>query len=372
MTPPSSPSRPASGRGRRAWGGVLRVVVSVAVVAAVVGTVPLPSTSSLLPGLFSASSVVAGSSVVPGSEGVTSPLGVLGGLLATPAACAAPASDGAIAVAVAVDPGEVTGMVGGPATMCVSVPAGASGADVLAARARALGRPMPRYNSAGLLCAIDGQPATGCGERVDGAYRYWAYFLGTGGWTYAGTGPALRRASAAQLEGWRFVAGAGNATDPPPRTTASPSAVCPPPPPPTTVAPPPAVTSPGSTPAPEGGSGMGGPGSRGDATLGDAGTSTGGAGGDARAAGGADTLAGGEGDVRPGDGGGEATADRGAGIGDAGSGDDGGRSGDEVAGAPVVETTSGGGPPLGALVAAVLVVVLASGAVVRVRRRGES
>ncbi len=344
MTPAPSPSRPASGRGRRARAGALRVgvgvAVVVAVVGAVVGAVPVPT---LAPS-------------APGSSG--SPVGVIGGLLTAPSACAAPASDGTIAVAVAVDPGGVSGMSGGPETMCVTVPAGASGADVLVARARALGRPAPRYNSAGLLCSIDGQPATGCGERVDGAYRYWAYFLGTGGWSYAGTGPALRRASAGTAEGWRFVAGAGNASDPPPRATASPTAICPPPPPPTTVAPvvpAPVPTNPGPVPDPGDGSSMGGPGSRGNATVGDRGAAPGSddAGGDAA---GADAS------------GGEVST-----VDDEGSGGDGARrgdGGDEVAGAPVVDTSSGGGPPVGALLAVVLLVVLAVGALVQVRRRG--
>ena len=158
---------------------------------------------------------------------------------------AATASDGSWRVAVAVDPGALGGSA---ETICVTVPAGASGADVLAARASALGRPQPRYASNGLLCALDGQPATGCGERVDGAYRYWAYFLGSdAGWSYAGTGPALRRAATGLTEGWHFVAGAGNASDPAPRAASSPAATCPP-------VSQPAPTSPSpSVPAPSGG-----------------------------------------------------------------------------------------------------------------------
>lgn len=358
MIRPPSPRRPAPGRGRRGWwralrGGLCGAVVAL-VLGAVVGAVPVPA-------------------AFPGSSPSSS--GPVGALLAAPAACAAPASEGTIAVAVAVDPGGVSGMAGGPETMCVTVPVGASGADVLAARARALGRPVPRYNSAGLLCAIDGQPATGCGERVDGAYRYWAYFLGTGGWTYAGTGPALRRASATQLEGWRFVAGAGNATDPPPRTTATPSAVCPPPAPPTTaaVAPAPTPTSAAPLPGPADGSGMGGPGTRGDATVGGAGATagSGSTGGSGSSAGAADPSGGDGGDAGPG-----ATTDDAERVqgsaGEAGSGGDAGRGADELAGAPVADTTAGGGPPLGALLAAVLVVAFAVGAFVQVRRRDAS
>ncbi|MET9874786.1 SCO2322 family protein [Actinacidiphila glaucinigra] len=46
-------------------------------------------------------------------------------------------------------------------TACARVPADATSADALAAVARPL-----RYNSAGLVCAIAGYPAKGCGEQV--------------------------------------------------------------------------------------------------------------------------------------------------------------------------------------------------------------
>ena len=328
------------------------VAVVLAVVALVVGVVPVPTALS---------------------GGV--PLGVV----AAPAACAAPAAAGTISVAVAVDPGGVPGMSGGLETMCVTVPAGATGADVLAARARALGRPLPRYASSGLLCAIDGQPATGCGERVDGAYRYWAYFLGSGSWTYAGTGPALRRASAGQLEGWRFVAGAGNATDPPPRTSASPASICvPPAAPPPTVAPPPAPAAPTPGPVPGGpgsdASGSGVPGGGAGVGFGGMGRvppaeDAGGAGDGAATDGGATGGDGTAGDGTAGDGG---TTGGGGATGEEGSRGD-GRSDrdDELAGSPVVDTSSSStGPPLGVLAVVALVGALAAGAVLQVRRRG--
>ena len=172
------------------------------------------------------------------------------GLALPGAACAeaAPAAQGTQRIAVAVDPGVLGG---GSGSICVEVPVGASGADVLVARAEALGRPVPRWASNGLLCAIDGVPATGCGERIDGAYNYWAYFLGDGGsWSYAGTGPALRRATSARTEGWHFVAGAGNASDPPPRLSPAANAICPPPPPPSPVTSPPVPGGPASQDAP--------------------------------------------------------------------------------------------------------------------------
>ena len=193
--------------------------------------------SRLVARLVVAVAVVAAVLVVPGA---LDPHG-----LALPgAACAqaAPAAEGTQRIAVAVDPGVLGG---GAGSICVEVPVGASGADVLVARAQALGRPVPRWASNGLLCALDGVPASGCGERIDGAYNYWAYFLGDGGsWSYAGTGPALRRATSARTEGWHFVAGAGNASDPPPRLSPTATAICPPPPPPPPVTSPPAAAGP--------------------------------------------------------------------------------------------------------------------------------
>jgi hypothetical protein len=165
------------------------------------------------------------------------------------AACAGAAeAQGMIRVPVVIDPGTVPGAPGGPETLCVTVREGASGSEVLAERARVLGRPAPRYAASGLLCAIDGYPASGCGERVDGQYRYWAYHLGQGGqWNYSPVGPATRRASADELEGWRFTAGSGRPGDPPPRHPATVTSVCapsPPPPPPAPASPAPTVAAP--------------------------------------------------------------------------------------------------------------------------------
>ena len=48
-------------------------------------------------------------------------------------------------------------------TTCARVPAKGSAADALAAQA-----PPLRYDSSALLCAIDGYPKSGCGERISG------------------------------------------------------------------------------------------------------------------------------------------------------------------------------------------------------------
>ena len=138
-------------------------------------------------------------------------------------------------IAVVVDPGS------GPSVSAVCVPAGArdNGATILAERAARLGTPPPRYNAAGLLCAIDGVPQTGCGEKTDARYAYWAYFHGSGGtWSYSSFGPGSWRVDPGTVEGWRFqLAGKGLPTDAPPRGPASAAAICAPQPTPTTVRP---------------------------------------------------------------------------------------------------------------------------------------
>jgi len=146
-------------------------------------------------------------------------------------ACAA----GAVHVAVVVDVGSGNSV----SAVCVAAGRDDNGAILLAARASMLGVPQPRYNPAGLLCAIDGVPATGCGEAHGGKYAYWSYWHGTGGnWTYNNFGPASARVNSTVVEGWRYQPnGNGLPTDPPPRGPATASAVCVPAPPPTTTAP---------------------------------------------------------------------------------------------------------------------------------------
>ncbi len=85
-----------------------------------------------------------------------------------------------------------------------------------------LGWRAPRYADSGLLCGIDGAPASGCGERTADGYRYWAYFSGTSGsWVYGSGNPFIRRLADGDIEGWRFVDGTGTGQDPPPRITPS-------------------------------------------------------------------------------------------------------------------------------------------------------
>ncbi len=152
-------------------------------------------------------------------------------------ACAA----GTTHVAIIVDLGT------GSTVSALCIPAGSTsnGATILAARASMLGTPQPRYAASGLLCAIDGVPATGCGVVQNGHYTYWSYWHGSGGsWSYSNIGPASTRADTKVVEGWRWQPeGSGRPTDPAPRGPTTATAICVPPPPPTT-AHPPATTPP--------------------------------------------------------------------------------------------------------------------------------
>jgi hypothetical protein len=128
---------------------------------------------------------------------------------ADPAHCPT-AGAGQVRVAVVVDFASLTGAAGSTVT-CVVVPSGASGVSALAARATRLGTPAPRYNSSGLLCAIDGLPAApACGTPNGGSFDYWSYWVGGSSWTYSTVGPGSRGMTDGAVEGWRFVSGGTN------------------------------------------------------------------------------------------------------------------------------------------------------------------
>ncbi len=95
-----------------------------------------------------------------------------------PARAAGPIADGQIRVVMVVDPGE-TGPRG-PMATCLVVAAGTSGSKILAQRASELGLPSPRYAGSGLLCGLDGFPATACPVNNGGGFAFWAYFNGSG------------------------------------------------------------------------------------------------------------------------------------------------------------------------------------------------
>jgi hypothetical protein len=104
-----------------------------------------------------------------------------------------------------------------PSASCIKVDPGASGADVLEARAHQLGVAKPRYRSDGLLCAIDGRPAPpDCARSTPGGgYQYWSYWRrhGTSPWSYSNAGPFDTTVGGTHpAEGWAWVDGGKEAT----------------------------------------------------------------------------------------------------------------------------------------------------------------
>lgn len=128
-------------------------------------------------------------------------------------------SKGEFVVAVVVDFGGPDAKV---LVSCVAARSGETGAQVLQAQGAPLGYPQPRYDESGLLCAIDGYPANGCGAESGGYYAYWAYWHGGKHWQYANDGPAGWTVSKADVEGWRFEPdGSASPSDSPPRALSS-------------------------------------------------------------------------------------------------------------------------------------------------------
>ena len=152
-------------------------------------------------------------------------VGVLGGLTAVstsvgPAAatgsCAGPLGTGQIRVVLVVDPGE-TGPRG-PMATCLVVAAGTSGSKILAQRASELGLPAPRYAGSGLLCGLDGFPATACPVNNGGSFAFWAYFNGSdSGWSFGLDNPFVRRMVDGEIMGWRYTTGSTEGDAPAPR-----------------------------------------------------------------------------------------------------------------------------------------------------------
>jgi len=151
-------------------------------------------------------------------------------------ALARPCAAGQTHVTIIVDHGDRSAA----SAVCVAAASTDNGATVLSTRASMLGLLQPRFDASGLLCAIDGVPAQGCGAQNGGNYSYWAYFHGVNGtWSYANIGPGGSRVSSGVVEGWRWEpAGSGLPSDPPPRATASTAPCAPPPPPPSSPSPP--------------------------------------------------------------------------------------------------------------------------------------
>lgn len=124
-----------------------------------------------------------------------------------------------------VDFGDVAGSPGGVEARCVPVAGRTTGADVLLDAGYEL-----RFER-GLLCAINGFPADGCGDRNGSGrqYHYWSYWRaepGASGWTYSAIGPDGARVSPGAMEGWRYVLGRAAPTDPQPRVAPDLVATC--------------------------------------------------------------------------------------------------------------------------------------------------
>ncbi len=198
---------------------------------------------------------------------------------ASPGAAAAcgPAASGQVAVAMVVDRG------GARSVRCAVVAQGATGLDALRAAGHAV-----RLDG-GFVCAIDGVPATGCGNRPDAGFAYWRYWHADpgGAWRYSQVGAGgYRLPSRCAVEGW--VWSDSRSSDTPPGV-AAPSPLCETPPttaPPATAAP----TVPPATAAPAGPAGSG-PSGSGVGVPGDPGATPGGSSaGPAPAAGGPATT----------------------------------------------------------------------------------
>ena len=129
---------------------------------------------------------------------------------------------GDVSVAFVVDFGS-----GGVVTACVKVPPTDDGYGALTAFTQQEGEAAPTYNDSNLLCSINDDPSTGCGQAVPGGFDYWSYWHGTSGsWSYSGTG-ASGTVTNGDVEGWRFEdPGAATPSDPPPRSAPNYGAIC--------------------------------------------------------------------------------------------------------------------------------------------------
>lgn len=204
------------------------------------------------------------------------PTAALPGLAAqaSGAACG-PAPEGQIALVMVIDRGTGT-----PSTRCAIVPQGSNGLDAL----RATGHSV-RLDG-GFVCAIDGLPATGCGNIPGSPYwRYWHAAPGGGPWSYSQVGAGgYRLPTRCAVEGW--VWSDSPSPDTPPRI-APPRPTCEAPPttapaPPTTARPPsgggtslqPSSPAPSTPPPSAGGGPSGAPGASGRPVEGPAATTT--------------------------------------------------------------------------------------------------
>lgn len=192
----------------------------------------------------------AGAAVVALAAVLGAVVGVGVGALAPVDAAAAgcgPAPQGQIAAVVVVDRGS------GAAARCATVGQGSTGLDAL----RAAGHDV-RLDG-GFVCAIDGLPATGCGNRPSEGSAYWRYWHAPpgGAWSYSQVGAGgYRLPSRCAVEGWVWSDSPSSNTPP---SVGAPQVLCEAPTtttaPPTTARPasaPPSTTGSASAPSPAG------------------------------------------------------------------------------------------------------------------------
>jgi hypothetical protein len=133
----------------------------------------------------------------------------------TTTGCAA--ASGASHAGLVVDFGTVTdaGTVphSTPQAKCVTFGGTESGSQLLVDAGHVLSFD-PR---SGLLCSIDGYPASGCGKATSAGYEYWSYWHGGSKWTYATSGPDTTYVKSGGVEGWRFVSGSDSSNERAPR-----------------------------------------------------------------------------------------------------------------------------------------------------------
>jgi hypothetical protein len=272
---------------------------------------------------------------------LTAPAALAG--VAPDALAASCASAASVRAGLVVDFGDVAALPGRPADTsdCVTDP-GANGVTLLVER---FGREGIRVNGSGLVCAIAGYPAEGCGEKVGDKYRFWSYWKGGTGWEYSSVGPSGRKIVDGSVDGWHFVEGSASPADGPPANSPS-AGPCSAPLP----------TAPSTSAPPPSGGGSGGSGGSGSTQP----TTT------------VSTAADPSAPVVPVDTSPDGAADDGASMSTAADGSDG--AADSLGASENASDVSGGGGsglPLAALGVAVLVVALGGGAVLRFRTRAD-
>jgi hypothetical protein len=280
--------------------------------------------------------------------------GAGGSLLDAAVGSSCASAAGTIHVGLVIDYGTVDSAGSSRSTTreCVTLPdsgGNRSGANALMAADHVL-----RWSSSGLLCAIDGYPATGCGEASTTGYRYWSYWHGGDSWSYSSVGPDSFTPRDGAVEGWHFVDGTGT-TDSGRVPRSASNSPCPAPPgsttPPTTP-----VTTAATTPADRR--------SGGDGSVDGSAAPT-----SSIVDGASSTIPGDASTAVPGAGDGGASESIAGPSPDGSTGSDPGAAGALGANAPASSLPSGSQVPIGVILLAVAVVVLAGSAFVRFRTR---